>query len=41
MTRTARVERLTRETQILVELDLDGTGVVEAGTGVPSRRNSA
>jgi imidazoleglycerol-phosphate dehydratase len=33
--RTARVERLTRETQILVELDLDGTGKVEAGTGVP------
>ncbi len=33
--RTARVERLTRETQIYVELDLDGTGKVEAGTGVP------
>ncbi len=33
--RTARVERLTRETRILVELDLDGTGKVEAGTGVP------
>ncbi len=33
--RTARVERLTRETQILVELDLDGTGQAEAGTGVP------
>ena len=33
--RTARVERLTRETQILVELDLDGTGKVEASTGVP------
>ena len=26
MNRTARVERVTRETQILVELDLDGTG---------------
>jgi len=35
MNRTARVERLTRETQILVELDLDGIGVVEVGTGVP------
>ena len=33
--RTARVERITRETQILVELDLDGTGKVEVGTGVP------
>ena len=33
--RTARVERVTRETQILVELDLDGTGKVEVGTGVP------
>ncbi len=33
--RTARVERLTRETQILVELDLDGTGKVEVATGVP------
>jgi imidazoleglycerol-phosphate dehydratase len=35
MNRTARVERITRETQILVELDLDGTGAVEARTGVP------
>jgi imidazoleglycerol-phosphate dehydratase len=35
MTRAARVERVTRETQILVELDLDGTGAVEARTGVP------
>jgi len=33
--RTARVERNTRETQILVELDLDGTGKVEVATGVP------
>jgi imidazoleglycerol-phosphate dehydratase len=31
----ARVERLTQETQILVELDLDGIGVVEVSTGVP------
>jgi imidazoleglycerol-phosphate dehydratase len=29
------VERITRETQILVELDLDGTGKVEVATGVP------
>ena len=35
MSRTARVERATKETQILVELDLDGTGVTEADTGVP------
>ena len=33
--RTARVERDTKETQVLVELDLDGTGVTEAQTGVP------
>ncbi len=33
--RKARVERLTHETQILVELDLDGIGVVEVSTGVP------
>src|SRR3984885_7271804 len=33
--RTARVERVTREAQILVELDLDGTGVTEVSTGVP------
>jgi len=35
MTRSARVERVTKETQVLVELDLDGTGVTEAATGVP------
>ena len=35
MNRTARVERLTHETQIVVELDLDGSGIVEVGTGVP------
>jgi imidazoleglycerol-phosphate dehydratase len=33
--RVARVERLTGETQILVELDVDGIGIVEADTGVP------
>ena len=33
--RVARVERLTQETQVLVELDLDGIGVVEVSTGVP------
>src|SRR5256884_5564532 len=35
MNRVARVERLTHETQIMLELDLDGIGVVEVGTGVP------
>jgi imidazoleglycerol-phosphate dehydratase len=33
--RTARVERVTKETQVLVELDLDGTGETKAETGVP------
>jgi imidazoleglycerol-phosphate dehydratase len=33
--RTARVERVTKETQVLVELDLDGTGTAEVETGVP------
>ena len=33
--RRARVERRTHETQILVELDVDGIGVVEVSTGVP------
>ena len=33
--RRARVERKTKESDIVVELDLDGTGVVEVSTGVP------
>ena len=33
--RTARVERVTKETSVLVELDLDGTGLTEVSTGVP------
>lgn len=33
-TRTARVERTTKETTIEVELDLDGTGVYEISTGI-------
>jgi imidazoleglycerol-phosphate dehydratase len=32
--RTARVERTTKETKVLVELDLDGTGKAEISTGV-------
>jgi imidazoleglycerol-phosphate dehydratase len=34
MARTARVERSTAETKVLVELDLDGTGVAQIATGV-------
>jgi imidazoleglycerol-phosphate dehydratase len=32
--RSARVERVTRETQVLVELDLDGSGMTDVQTGV-------
>jgi imidazoleglycerol-phosphate dehydratase len=35
MSRLGRVFRETKETQLLVELDLDGPGPVEAETGVP------
>ncbi|HZH21025.1 MAG TPA: imidazoleglycerol-phosphate dehydratase, partial [Geodermatophilus sp.] len=34
MTRTARVERETNETKLVVELDLDGTGTSSISTGV-------
>ena len=34
MSRTARVERITKETKVLVEIDLDGTGPAEISTGV-------
>ncbi|UDY22467.1 imidazoleglycerol-phosphate dehydratase HisB [Nocardioides sp. Kera G14] len=34
MTRTARIERQTSESKILVELDLDGTGAHSIDTGV-------
>ncbi|EOM78580.1 imidazoleglycerol-phosphate dehydratase HisB [Rhodococcus rhodnii] len=33
--RVARIERTTKESDIAVELDLDGTGVVNVSTGVP------
>ncbi|MGH8773619.1 MAG: imidazoleglycerol-phosphate dehydratase HisB [Jiangellaceae bacterium] len=33
--RTARVERATRESRVVVELDLDGSGVNDVSTGVP------
>ena len=35
MNRVGRVSRETRETRLLVELDLDGPGPVEVETGVP------
>ena len=35
MSRAGRVERVTKETSVLVELDLDGTGLAEVSTGVP------
>lgn len=35
MSRTARVERSTKESSVLVELELDGTGASTIDTGVP------
>jgi len=35
VSRIGRAERLTNETQVLVELDLDGIGVVDVSTRVP------
>ncbi len=34
MTRTGRVERTTKESSVLVELDLDGTGRCDVSTGI-------
>jgi imidazoleglycerol-phosphate dehydratase len=34
MTRRARIERQTKESKVLVELDLDGTGRADVSTGV-------
>lgn len=34
MARTARVERTTKESSVLVDLNLDGTGIVDVETGV-------
>ena len=33
--RRARIERKTKESDIVVELDLDGTGRTDISTGVP------
>jgi Imidazoleglycerol-phosphate dehydratase len=35
VTRVGRVERITKETKVFVEIDLDGTGVTDISTGVP------
>jgi imidazoleglycerol-phosphate dehydratase len=35
MRRTARVERSTKESKVVVSIDLDGTGRTEVSTGVP------
>jgi imidazoleglycerol-phosphate dehydratase len=35
VTRIGKVERTTKESKVIVEIDLDGTGVVEVSTGVP------
>ncbi|TAK71133.1 MAG: imidazoleglycerol-phosphate dehydratase HisB [Actinomycetota bacterium] len=35
MSRTATVHRTTKESDVLVELDLDGTGTADVATGVP------
>jgi imidazoleglycerol-phosphate dehydratase len=34
MSRTARIERATSETKLVVEIDLDGTGAGDISTGV-------
>ena len=35
MNRTARIERVTKETSVVVELGLDGSGTARVSTGVP------
>lgn len=35
MRRVGRVERVTRESKVTVEIDLDGTGTTDVSTGVP------
>ncbi|MBA2698350.1 MAG: imidazoleglycerol-phosphate dehydratase HisB [Nocardioidaceae bacterium] len=35
MSRTARIERATKESKVLVEVDLDGSGRLDVHTGVP------
>ena len=35
MSRSARVQRTTKESDVLVELEVDGTGIADVETGVP------
>ncbi len=35
MSRAARVERVTGETKVLIELEVDGSGITDVATGVP------
>ena len=35
MSRTARIERVTSESTVAVEIDLDGTGATDISTSVP------
>jgi imidazoleglycerol-phosphate dehydratase len=35
VSRSARVERVTRETKVAIELELDGSGITDIATGVP------
>ena len=35
LSRTAHIERFTKETSILVDINLDGTGATDISTGVP------
>ena len=35
MSRFARVERVTGETKVLIELEVDGSGITDVATGVP------
>jgi imidazoleglycerol-phosphate dehydratase len=35
MSRSARVERVTGETKVLIELEVDGSGITDVATGVP------
>ena len=35
VSRSARVERVTRETKVSIELELDGSGITDVATGVP------
>ena len=40
LNRTGEVVRETKETQIRVRVDLDGTGVAKASTGIPPKKRA-